>query len=468
MAKEYITPSDVVKQLQDSRKAALFTGVATSDFQSHPSKGKPRTDWEDKVRNEITNGTEDPGDLPKFLEKPADYINRSQELGNNMFRFSFDFGRLCPNDGQFDQDLMSDYIKIIALIKARGQEPMITLNHFTMPKFLLKLDKSGNIQKGAWENPDVQKHFQFYIKNVVNFLSNEDFVNTSLKDSGINKDEKDKVQSEGLVKYFLSLNEPGIILSQGYIYGLFPPYKKGSFIALNHVLSELVNAHDFVMTEIHSGKLKDPEVGLTQNLTNWDGFLGNILDSVTNKGIISKFERDGTYSDFLSLQYYSRMTVPCFNKEGKNYGDHPEFGDMYPPGICKMLKQMNKQYPKKEIFITEFGFSDKNDQRRPYWILETINYALKAKNEGVPLKGMLLWTLVNNFEWAYGMTQKFGLFDESELKKPLKQSSSNDPVRSWEVWQTFNKALTCPTNENFQCLQKIYDRSKAQFENYKK
>jgi beta-glucosidase len=74
---------------------------------------------------------------------------------------------------------------------------------------------------------------------------------------------------------------------------------------------------------------------------------------------------------------------------------------------------MHAKYPAKEIFVSEVGFSDKSDGRRPYWILDTARYIIEAKSKGIPIIGVLLWSLVNNFEWELGMSQKFGLFSEA-------------------------------------------------------
>jgi hypothetical protein len=164
------------------------------------------------------------------------------------------------------------------------------------------------------------------------------------------------------------------------------------------------------------------------------------------------------------------MTVPSLYPpigpvriKARQYGDHPSFGDIYPPGIFEVLKQMNELYPKKEIFITEFGFSDKNDTRRPFWILETLRYVLEAVKAGIPVRGMLLWSLVNNFEWEFGMAQKFGLFDESDLEKPLQQSRG-DEIRGWEAWRAAVNAIRDPSSEKITALQTCYERAKRQFE----
>ncbi len=485
---------DVAKALRPpSGRKLEYVGSATSHFQAEPlhfdAAGNPVavSDWELEVAKSMrgersrVQGVGDVANLPRFLERKEQYVQRSAELGENMFRFSLDFARLCPKEGEFNDELMAEYVKALALIKAHGQEPMLTIYHWPMPRYLLETDNQGNITKGGWEHPDVAQRFRFFIERTLRFLGNEDSVRYALQQEGLSVDAQDKFLGEGLVRYFTSINEPLTILATGYLGGVFPPYKKMRMLAIREVLGKLVEAHDIARNEIKSGKFKgglsrSPKVGVAHAWHFFDGVFGEAMHSFSNKSIADKFEREGLESDFLGLQYYFRTTAleqlaisagagKLYQKlqRGKRYGEHPAFGDVYPSGIYELLKKMRASYPQKEIFITEFGFSDKEDLRRPYWILETVRYVIEALKAGVPVKGMLLWSLVNNFEWNLGMEQKFGLFDESELREPLKRSPKGE-IRGWEAWQQLAKAVHDPTPENLRELQSYYETAKAQFE----
>jgi len=384
-----------------------------------------------------------------------------------MFRFSLDFGRLCPEKGEFDEGMMAEYVKALTLVRARGQEPMLTIHHFTMPKFLVETNRNDDIVKGGWENPDVSKHFRFYIENVTKFLGDEDKVRGVLNSAGFAPESQDKFLAEGLVKYFISINEPFTTFLNGYTTGVFPPYKHGGLM-IKEVLKRMVEAHDVSFDELkklgaHVPSDREPQIGATYNWQHFDGLFGDITHKVANEMTTNAFERDGAHSDFLGLQYYFRNVVtPFASKKDRHFGDHPGFGDIYPPGILEVLKKMNEKYPQKEIFITEMGFADNADKRRPYWMLETMRYVLEAKRQGVPVKGMLLWSLVNNFEWDLGMDTKFGLFDEAQLDKPLTPVKGG--VNGWEAWKAATKAITSPSQESLQELQNVYEKTKMQFE----
>ncbi|HVN26695.1 MAG TPA: family 1 glycosylhydrolase [Candidatus Paceibacterota bacterium] len=459
-----------------------YIGSSTSDFQAEPliedEHGKPKvfSDWEYEIVRKQEGGRTgipdaDLRDLPRFFDKKSEYVARSRAVGENMYRLSLDFARLCPAEGVFDEAMMAKYVEALALVKARGGTPFLTLHHFTMPKYLVETDAQGDITAGGWEHPDVSRHFRFYVDNVVRFLANDDKVRGVLANAQLDRRSQDRFLSEGLANYFMSINEPMTTLQNGYLWGAFLPYKTaanpaGRYFDLKKVLGHMVEAHDIAYGEVKHGLRRqqdEPQVGVGYNWNYFDRFLGIYAAHKGDRYVTSRFERDGSHSDFLGLQYYFRMTLPLLPHErrARDYGDQPTFGDVYPPGIYEMLKDMHEQYPTKQIFVTEFGFSDAADLRRPYWILETVRYILEAKKAGVPVKGMLLWSLVNNFEWQLGMSQKFGLFDEADLAKSSLDVGPG--IKSWEVWKAVTKAVTNPSEGSLAELQQYYEWAKDQY-----
>ncbi len=444
-----------------------YTGSASSHFQAEPimydARGErlpPLSDWELHLAQHPSMETPD---LPRFLTHKNAYTERSRLMGENMVRISLDFARLCPSSGEFNHGLMAEYVEALALIRARGMEPMLTLHHFTMPLYLVETSTNGNVHAGGWEHPDVAKRFRFYVEHVLQFLNDLDRLRPILAKIGLERRGQDQFLSEGLVNYFISLNEPATMLFNGYLAGVFPPFKRGRVITAARVLERMVEAHDATYETIKRPRpgLTSPQMGAAYNWQYFDGALGSVLDEV-DPYYTNKFERDGAYSDFLGLQYYFRVTTPLLpgQRSRRDYGDHPAFGDVYPPGILEVMKKMHVAYPQKNIFLTEFGFSDTTDRRRPYWILETVRYVLEAKRLGIPIKGMLLWSLVNNFEWDLGMTQRFGLFDENELHHTPKSVAGQ--VQSWEIWKAVLGAIMDPTEERIVDLEELYDHAKRQ------
>jgi len=400
--------------------------------------------------------------LPRFLPLRTRYIDRSVEVSENMFRFSLEFPRLCPREGEFNSDLMREYAKTIIMIRLRGQEPLLTLEHFTMPQDLTRIDRNGNISGGAWEHPDIAKRFRFYVESVVRFLSDEGEVKNILKELDIALEQQSKILSEGLARYFLTINEPAGALYNGYLSGIFPPFKRFRLLSVLPVLNKMVEVHDIATAVLKEGLRRQkyqPQVGVAYNWQCHEGLVGKIAQEI-HEYCTHRFEREGDHSDFLGLDYYFRYKF-LTNRAKREYGTQPSFGDIHPEGIFQVIKALHLCYPKKSIFVAEFGFADMNDLRRPYWILETVRCILEAKKSGIPVKGVLMWTLVNNFEWELGMSQKFGLFDEAELGKPLRNSEKG--IRSWEAWRSAIEAIRSSNQENLNRLQKCYESAKQQY-----
>ncbi len=233
-----------------------YLGSATSDFQAEPllygSDGKPLilSDWEIEVVKNLQGesshiqDTVEERELPHWRQKKHEYLDRSKELGENTFRFSLDFARLCTKEGEFNEELMADYVKALGLAKARNLEPFLTIYHWPMPNYLVERNSAGEITAGGWEHSEVDKYFRFYVENVVKFLSNQDKVRTALANEGFDKDSQGKLLEEGLVHYFLTINESRSILFDGYVAGIFPPFKKCKLGLYKEIIDKLVEAHD--------------------------------------------------------------------------------------------------------------------------------------------------------------------------------------------------------------------------------
>jgi beta-glucosidase len=450
-----------------------YVGSATSHFQSDPllldDAGQPyaTSDWEHELIRRLQGKhtkipKADIRGLPRFLALRNLYIERSAYLSENMFRLSFDFPRLCPRPGEFNYKLMAEYARTLILIRAAGIEPLVTLEHFTAPLFLTAISSQGEITAGAWENPDITKHLRFYVENVVRFLSNEALIHQITQAAGLSPEQQLAVASKGLVRYFLTINEPATVLYNGYVSGAFPPFKRLRLVRLLTVLKRLVQAHDIATTVLKEGlrhQWAQPQVGVTYNWQSHEGVVGAVAQAF-QEYCTRSFEHEGSSSDFLGLDYYFRYKFLA-HRQRREYGTHPSFGDIYPKGISEVLAALHSQFKAKPIFITEFGFADSNDLRRPYWILETVRYILEAKETGIPIQGVLLWTLVNNFEWELGMSPKFGLFDEAELDKlPIR---SMNGIRSSEAWCAAIERMRAPGSAAVSRFNACFELAKTQY-----
>lgn len=453
-----------------SLDALHFIGTGTSHFQSEPicQIAPPAIDWEDELRQNLRGQKscikfpQKMEELPRLLKRTEAYVDRSAELGMNMYRFSIDLGRLNPRPGEFNSNLMAAYVRFMAHLKQSRQEPMVTLHHFTMPFWL---SREKDLPQSAWQHPAVLNHFSFTMGKVVEFLSNPDSLRQALtgsfKDSVI-----DSFIAHGLVRYFIPINEPLSVLGHSYIQGDWPPYKRGRFDLAWRTLRTMREAYSIMEQELRElGKLYPhfvPRIGNGYNWQFFDGIGSGVVHSAMNELLTRYLEKTVPTSDWMGLHYYcaSGRWWNAPDRNDKEQSDHPMFKDIYPPGILPLLEKMHAAYPEKEIIVSEIGFSDANDERRPDWIFETMRYILEARARGVPVSGVLYWSLADMFEWDLGMSQKFGLFSEAELYQPL--AALEHGVRSWQVWQTIGEYVQHPSMEVFERLLRLEHRADRQ------
>lgn len=145
-------------------------------------------------------------------------------------------------------------------------------------------------------------------------------------------------------------------------------------------------------------------------------------------------------TDFMGVNYYTRAVVAADpTQEGGMRWEHPEgeYTDMdwevYPLGLYNLLMRLKNEYNAPPLYITENGAAYKDvvtpdgeicDERRQAYLESHLAACHRAIQNGVPLKGYFVWSLLDNFEWAYGYTKRFGIthVDYTTLKRTLKQS----------------------------------------------
>jgi beta-glucosidase len=345
---------------------------------------------------------EQEGRLPKS-GKAADHYNRyeedfvlAQKIGLNAMRISIEWSRIEPLEGRWDKTAIEHYRKVLKSMKERGLVRMATLHHFTLPMWLA--------EKGGFETSAGSGAFARFCWFVAKNLGEE-------------------------VDLWVTLNEPEIYAGQGYKNGSWPPFKKNFFLFLK-VTSNLIKAHKQAYSAIRQA-IPGAKIGIAKNSVYFEPFRkNNFLDRLVvffadwfgNHYFLNRVKN---HLDFIGLNYYFyhslRFKFPTSSVD-MNYNfmvnrptDPPEVmrSDMgwrtFPEGIYHVLKNLKKySFP---VYITENGIANARDDMRKDFIREHLYWALKAKEEGVDLKGYFYWSLTDNFEWADGFGPLFGLFE---------------------------------------------------------
>lgn len=335
-------------------------------------------------------------------------FERIVESGQNAHRFSIEWSRVQPTPNRWDEDALDHYREMLKRLHELNISPMVTLHHFCDPIWVSEL--------GGWENEEVVSLFETYVEKTVEALS--EYTNL-----------------------WITINEPNVLMVYAYLFSLFPPGKK-SLWSVGKVYANLIKAHSAAYHIIHRIQ-PTARVGYTINYRSfkpalsWNPFDRSLVSVISNAfnnafpraihdGVLRLFlthkripEAKGT-QDFLGLNYFTREYV-AFNLI------HPEnlfirqffnpqaelsttsFIANEPEGMFEALKWA-LQY-KVPIIVTENGIEDANDLVRPSYLVQHIHQIWRGINFNWPIKGYFHWTLVDNFEWERGWSQRFGLWE---------------------------------------------------------
>ncbi len=356
-------------------------GTATSSYQIEGDNfWSDWWQWETlgRIKNQDKSGK-----LCDFWNQPEKYLDLNKKLGANAFKISLEWARLNPKEDQWNEDAFKRYLKIIRAIKQQGMEPIVGLWHFSLPQWFS--------EKGGWLNKNALSYWEQYVLRVKNALAGE-------------------------VSYWLTLNEPTIYVYKGYVEGTWPPGRHNPWQAWQ-VRQQLKRAHQLAYALLKQPQTKisaSTHLAFIETQHPWfplEKLVAQIYRQLTDWGFLQAEKQN---LDFISLNYYFHDVInlnplaPLFRKKTSQFSD---LGwEIYPAGIYQVVKQAY-QLAGKPIIVMESGLADKDDRLRQQFISDHLKWLFQAKQEGVPVKGYLHWSLVDNFEWQEGRTPRFGLVE---------------------------------------------------------
>lgn len=316
-----------------------------------------------------------------------------KKMHMNAFRFSIEWSRIEPGNNIWNQNEIDYYRNYIKELRKRGIEPIVTLFHFTLPVWFTDL--------GGFEKRANVKYFIRFAKKIIQEINND-------------------------VKYIITINEPEAYVFQGYFNKNWPPAVR-SFRKSWQVIGNLAFAHNQLAKELH---LINP--GYKLSIAKNSVFFGRegILLKDVGAFLMQYFQDDFfikkvvRHCDFLGVNYYFSSKVYGHLVKDPNKKVSDLNWDMRPSEIQLVLERLYKKY-KIPIIITENGLADAEDMQRQWWITETLIGMQKAVNNGVKLDGYLHWSLIDNFEWAFGKWPRFGLvkIDYRTGKRTMRKSA---------------------------------------------
>ncbi len=394
-------------------------GTATA---AHQVEGYNRNNdwWQWEQEGHILHGHQS-GAACNWWENAEADLERAAEMGTNAHRLSVEWSRIEPEPSVFDDQALSRYREILQAMHTLGIEPMVTLHHFTNPLWL--------VEKGDFDTDIVVDYFQRYTAKAVAALGD-------------------------LVPKWVTINEPMVYVLFRYLGGVFPAPQRAGWDAAMRAVRHLLRCHAAAYQAI---KAAYPEalVGVGKHFrpiepwpagnqasnrlnTWWARRLSWVFNDIWMESMhtgrlywpVGRGKVPGLAGsfDFTGVNYYSRSYVRFPPRPGRLYEmdalpgaimSDANFVELYPAGLFRVLKGMLRY--KKPIYITENGLPDQNDTLRPRYLLTHLREVWRAINFAYPVMGYYHWSLVDNFEWDRGWTQRFGLIEmdpETQERRP--------------------------------------------------
>ena len=367
----------------------------------------------------------------------VDHYNRYEEdiklmakAGLGSYRFSIEWARIEPEQGKYSKDEIEHYSKVLKCCHENGITPIVTMHHFSSPKWL--------ITEGGWESEKTIESFKNYCGYVVEQLGNQMEYICTINEANMG------LQIATIARDFMK--QMGIELQVGMNFPM--PEEKKLTIAdaveafgltemnqPNVFLSLRTEAGDRIIMQAHEAArdaMKEicPHLKVGVTLSLYDIWVLPGGESGAKEEWEMEFGRYIPYirkDDFIGVQNYTRKII---GETGSNPApkdsELTEMGyEFYPESIGNVIRKVAKELP-LPIIVTENGLATQDDSRRVEFIKRALESIQECIDDGIPVKGYMYWSLLDNFEWQKGFSKHFGLIavDRTTQTRLPKQSLS--------------------------------------------
>jgi len=374
-------------------------GAATSSYQVEGGNTNDWSEWEKSpkrlafLKSKKFNPEDfQSGKAANSWEHFEEDIACLKQINATAYRFSIEWSRIEPQEGVFDEEAINKYHHFIKRLREENIEPFVTLWHWPLPLWLR--------DKGGWKDKRIIPFFIRYAEKIVSSCPE--------------------------VTFWSTLNEPEVYASHGYLVGDWLPQKHNPFSYLR-VYHNLIHAHRAVYTVIKKINTH-AQIGIASHHIYFEaapGFINKMLAAIPhwwwNRYFLNRCH--GCY-DFIGINYYHHILVKYgFFKNYEQQKSDMGWG-LCPGGLYSAAKDLSRYG--KPMYVTEHGIADAQDIQRGWYIQESLRFLQRAISEGADVRGYTHWSLLDNFEWAFGYTHKFGLFSvDRESSKRVSRPSAH-------------------------------------------
>lgn len=405
-------------------------GVATSSYQIEGAvheDGRGESIWDRFAHTPGNTKNGDTGDIAcdHYHRYPED-VAMMAALGVKAYRFSIAWPRILPlGSGTVNPKGLDFYSRLVDKLLEAGIEPYATLYHWDLPV--------AQHEAGGWESRDTVEAFADYAGAVAHHIGDR-------------------------VKFWITHNEPWCTAFLGYQVGMFAPGIRNMRSALQ-VSHHILLSHGLAVGRIREAIRPDGQVGIAVNMEpvypasdsrediaaarRYDGYFNRwFLDPLAGRGYpqdmwdlyggdvphieAGDLDTIAVPLDFIGLNYYHAPQIandpgnPPLNLKQVDDPSRERTADrpITPGFLHESLIRLHREYGFQNIYVTENGaaFDDPppaagtvNDAGRVRFLKTHIGEVAQVLEEGVPVRGMFVWSLMDNFEWAQGYSLRYGI-----------------------------------------------------------
>lgn len=362
------------------------------------------------------------GDTVNHYNLYKEDIELMARLGLKAFRFSIEWSRVEPEEGQFSNVAIDHYKKVLECCHQNGITPVVSMHHFSSPKWLMRL--------GGWKNPEVIKYFSRYCQIVFNKVGH-------------------------LIPYVLTLNEVNLPVMLREVFteiGFIPPvgvtreawvapkWRESAAKLCGTTLENYFTFHMIsdassiaILKEVHRQARAtiraiqpDTKIGCSMALPDIRSIPGG--EELAKKKwelYFRQFKDMLIDDDFFGLQNYTQEVYgPTGQVKPLDKKKLTQMGYEYAPQALEQVIQKVAKEISIPIMVSEHGVATDNDQQRITFIEEGLKGIVHCIDSGIDVLGYLHWSTFDNYEWSAGYSMRFGLIDVNRdtFERTVKES----------------------------------------------
>lgn len=363
------------------------------------------------------------GDACDSLHRWPEDLDLVRSLGLNCYRFSIEWARIEPAEGQFSIAYLDHYRRIVDACRARGIGPLPTLSHFASPRWFAA--------RGGWEVADAPQFFARFAERAIRHLGPG--VTHALTFNEPNLQYLGRWNATPMSRAARDL--AGAMLAAAAKAAGSERFSLQNGGDAEAMLEHLLASHRLARSAMKTVR-GDLAIGLSLALPDDQAAGEGSLLERKRKEVYAPFFEAARDDEFIGVQTYGRTRIDANGTLAAPEGaERTQTGEEFYPAALGGAIAYAHAATGKPVFVTENGIATLDDTQRIRFLHGALESLAAQMRAGVPVLGYLHWSLLDNFEWFAGYGPRFGLVevDRSSFRRTPKASAREYArlVREW-------------------------------------